>query len=489
MNLRQKAVKGVLWSAIQSWGTQVIAFIVFFVLARLLEPEAFGLVALAGVFLAFVQLFIDQGLSIAIVQRQELEPEHLDSAFWTNLGISLLLTLFGLAAAGVVAELFKEPQLTPILRWLSLSFLLSGFKGVQQAIFQRQLAFKALAIRSLVAVVAGGVVGVVMAFLDFGVWSLVGKQLVNELVGVLVLWGASDWRPGFNVSVRHFKELFSFGINLLGIRILEFFNVRSDDFLIGYFLGPVALGYYTVAYKLLLIMLQLLTNITSQVALPTFSRLQEEPERMRQGFYQVTQLTSLISFPIFLGMAALAPELVPVLFGKQWSPSIPVMQVLAFIGILISIYQFNSAVFIAMGKPSWKLGLNCISSVTNVIGFAIAVRWGIVAVASAYVIRGYLLSPLPLWAVRKLIPIELKIYFRQFIAPLTGSLGMVLTIWGTQYFLGDWLNQSHLLAICVTIGAVVYGIAIRLIDPKLFQQVIELIQSLIAMKTKKTINK
>jgi O-antigen/teichoic acid export membrane protein len=480
MNLRQKAIKGVVWSGIQSWGTQAIAFIVFFVLARLLAPEAFGLVALAGVFLAFVQLFIDQGLSIAIVQRQELEPEHLDSAFWTNLGISLLLTLFGIAVASIVADLFKEPQLTPILRWLSLSFLLSGFKSVQQAIFQRQLAFKALAIRSLVAVVAGGVIGVVMAFLGFGVWSLVGKQLVKELVGVVVLWGASDWRPGFNVSVRHFKELFSFGMNLLGIRILEFFNVRADDFLIGYFLGPVALGYYTIAYKLLQIMLQLLTLVTVQVVLPTFSRLQQEPERMRRGFYQVTQLTSLISFPIFLGMATLAPQLVPVLFGKQWEPSIPVMQVLAFVGILISVEHFISPVIMAMGKPSWKLVLTFINSVTNVVGFAIAVRWGIAAVAASYVIRGYLLSPLSFLAVQKLIRIELKPYLSLFLYPILGSIGMVVTIVTARYYLDGVLNMFTLLAVCVVIGILIYGIILFIIAPKLMQQILTTARSIVS---------
>ncbi|MEQ9236759.1 oligosaccharide flippase family protein, partial [Coleofasciculus sp. E2-BRE-01] len=287
----------------------------------------------------------------------------------------------------------------------------------------------------------------------------------------------SDWRPGFNVSVRHFKELFSFGINLLGIRILEFFNVRSDDFLIGYFLGPVALGYYTVAYKLLLIMLQLLTTVTVKVALPTFSRLQEKPERMRQGFYQVTQLTSLISFPMFLGMATLAPELVPVLFGKQWIPSIPVMQILAFIGILISVNHFTSTVIMAMGKPSWMLKLSCISSVINVVGFAIAVRWGIAAVAAVYVIRGYLLSPLHFLAVQKLIRIQLKPYLSQLLAPIVGSIGMVVIIVGTKYYLHSLLNMFALLTVCVLIGILIYGIIVFMIAPKLLQQALNIASS------------
>jgi O-antigen/teichoic acid export membrane protein len=180
-NLRQQAVKGVFWSALESWGRQAISFGVFFLLARLLGPGTFGLVALSSVFLAFLQVFLDQGFSQAIVQRQNLEPEHLDTAFWTNLGVSILLATTSIACAGLVSDLFKEPQITSIIRCSSLGLLLSAFSSVQDAILQRKLAFKALATRSLVGVVIGGVVGVSMAFMGFGVWSLVGQQLSTSL--------------------------------------------------------------------------------------------------------------------------------------------------------------------------------------------------------------------------------------------------------------------------------------------------------------------
>jgi len=479
MNLRQKAVKGVVWSAIQSWGRQALSFIVFALLARLLDPDVFGLVALAGVFLAFMQIFLDQGFTEAIVQRHNLEPEHLETAFWTNIGIGLLLTVFGISAAGLIADLFSQPQLTPIIRWLSLSFLLAPLKSVQESIFRRNLDFKTLAVRSLVAVVVGGLVGVTMALMRFGVWSLVGQQLVYSLVEVLVLWWTSDWRPGLNFSMRHFRELFSFGINILGMRVLEFLYRRTDDLLIGYFLGSVALGYYTIAYKILLIMIQLLTSVTDQVAIPTFSRLQQEPEQMRHAFYKVTQLTSLISFPAYFGLAALAPEIVRVVFGEQWLPSIPVMQILAFMGLLHSVYWFNATVIIAMGKPFWKLILTFLNAAASVVLFPIVVRWGIVAIAATFVIFSYLLSPLELWMVNRLIRINLMTYFRHYIAPLTGSLAMAGAILGVKYFCSGLISVPILLAICILIGIVVYVGVILLIAPTLAQQVLSLVTSVI----------
>ncbi|MGB3404112.1 MAG: lipopolysaccharide biosynthesis protein [Microcoleaceae cyanobacterium] len=487
MNLRQQAAKGIVWSAIQKLGNQAVSLVVFFCLARLLAPEAFGLIALASVFLAFVQIFLNQGFAEAIVQREELEPEHLDTAFWVSLVISIVLTIISISIAGIVAQGFQQPELAPIIRWLSLGFLLSAFNSVQQAIFRRDLAFKPLAIRSLVASFFGGIVGVAMAFLGCGVWSLVGQQLTNNIVGILVLWWASDWKPGFKVSQKHFHELFHFGINILGFNLLNFFNRRSDDFLIGYFLGATALGYYTIAYRLLLLMTNLLTNTMAQVALPTFSRLQSQPEKMRRAFYTATQLSSLVAFPAFLGMAILAPELVPMVFGENWLPSIPVMQILSIIGILHAIEYFNQSVILAMGKPSWRFKINAVNAVGNVIGFLVVVHWGILAVAAAYVIRGYLFLPLPLWAIHKLIKIDFKTYASQFVAPFTSAIVMVSLITGIKIYGGDLLNLPLLITICTGTGILTYSLMIRWLAPQLFQQVLTLVASLIPhRKTRQT---
>ncbi len=473
-NLRQKAVIGVFWSALDSWGRQFISLGVFLTLARLLGPETFGLVALSSVFLGFLQVFLDQGLSQAIVQRQDVEREHLDTAFWTNLGVSAFVAILSIACAGLVADSFKEPQITSIIRFLSLGFIINAFSSVQEAIFQRKLAFKSLAIRSLVAVVIGGVVGITMAFTGFGVWSLVGQQLSNSFVQVLVLWWVSDWRPGFRFSQRHFKELFAFGVNVMGMNLFNFLNRRSDDFLIGYFLGSTALGYYSVAYRLLLTLTQLLTSIIVKVSLPTFSRLQQEPERLRNALYQAIQFTSLITFPGFLATVILAPEIVTVIFGEKWSPSIPVMQVLNLIGILYAYFYFNASVMMAMGKPSWKLALDFVQAVSNVVAFAIAVQWGIVAVAAAYVIRGYLMVPLNIWVVWKLIHIDVRTYIRQGAVPLAGTVIMLTAIFAIKYFLNNVISSSAVLALGILVGVIVYVLSIFLIAPKLFWQVVNI---------------
>ena len=200
---------------------------------------------------------------------------------------------------------------------------------------------------------------------------------------------------------------------------------------------------------------------------------------MRQAFYTATQLSSLVAFPAFLGMAILAPELVPFLFGENWLPSIPVMQVLAFIGILHGIEYFNQSVILAMGKPALRLKINAVNAVGNVIAFMIVIRWGILAVAAAYVIRGYLFLPLPLWAIYQLIKINFKTYWSQFIAPFISSVVMVGVIFAIKVYLGKNLSLPILIAVCTGVGIIVYSIVIRLTAPRLFQQVLGLLTSLI----------
>lgn len=323
-----------------------------------------------------------------------------------------------------------------------------------------------------------------MAFTGFGVWSLVCQQLTNGFVKILVIWKINDWRPKLEFSYSHFRELFIFSINIVGINVLEFFNRRSDDFLIGYFLGPVALGYYSIAYRLLMIGVQLLNSVTNQVALPVFSQLQNQPEQLRTGFYKVTKITSLIAFPIFFGMSVMAPELVRIIFGAKWLPSVPIIQILAFVGMLHSISFFYSTVIIAMGKPRWRLNLNFVNAITNVLGFTIGIKWGIVGVATAFLIQGYLFSaPIFLTAVYKLILIDLRKYFIQFRSSLFASIVMTLGILGVKHMLKGWFNIYILSLFSIIIGATIYIVVIQILQPSLFLKTSNLLKNFLPIKT------
>jgi PST family polysaccharide transporter len=477
MNLREKAINSVMWSATQTWGVRVISFLVMIALARMVVPEAFGLVAYASVFIAFAQIFVDQGFSDAIVQFSQLSREHLDTAFWISLLTGGILSIVSVFASDSIASLFREPQLAPIVRWLSPIFLLSALSSVQQAILRRKLAFKTLTVRSLAANLFSGIIAVIMAFKGYGVWSLVAKLLVSSIVNVVMLWQVSDWRPGFRLSIKRFRELFLFGINIAGGNFVDFLSVHSDDFLIGYFLGPVALGYYTLAYNLLIVTTDLLISVPNAVAFPVLSSIQANPASFKRAFDQVVRLQSIVAFPIFLGIAALSTELIIQLYGPQWIASIPVLQLLMLIGIVRSATYIYSSVFRAAGKPSWRFGILSLTAAMNVIGFVLVVRFGIVAVAASYVIVSYLLMPFYILMIRNLTGISILSHLTQYGPTAVSSLAMLCIVFLFKIVLGEQIVLPLRLAVLSITGAITYLLTLRLTHPPAFQQLVDVAQS------------
>ena len=476
MSIKQKAIQGVVWSAIQNWGSQAGSLIVFLILARLLTPEAFGLIGLANVFFAFMQIFLQQGFSQALIQREEIQPEELDTAFWTHVFSGLLLTIISFLLSEFIAGIFNQPKLIPIIQCFSFLFFIKSLSHVHKAILSRNFAFKVMAVRTIIGITIGGIVGIVMALYGFGVWSLVSQQFIYEAVEVFIIWGAIDWRPKLRFSVQHLQGFLNFGLNILALKFLAFCNKRTDNLLIGYFLGEEALGYYLIAFRVLEVMSQLLVSTTKQVALPTFSRLQTEPERFRQAFYKVTLFTSLVAFPTFSGMIIFTRELVLTLFGEQWLPSVPVMQILACAGILNAISFFNSSVFMAMGKPSWKLRLSLLNAVLNLIACLLAVQWGIVAVALAYVVSSYLGFPVGQWAISKLIHVPVRTYLKQFISPAICSLIMIFGIVTFKYFMIDLVDEKILIVLGTLTGIIIYGLSIRVLYPPIFEDLLKTVE-------------
>ena len=477
MSVRNQFFKGVIWTVIESWGSRFITFFVFFTLARLLDPKDFGLIALASVFTAFVQIFLDQGLGTAIVQRQNLEPEHLDSAFWTNVGTGVVLTALCIALSVPVSLFFKQPDLAPVIRWASLGLLINSFGSVQEAIFKRDLNFRLISIRSLIATLVSGVAGVAMAFAGYGVWSLVVQQLTNAFMRVLVLWISSTWRPRFKFSYPHFKDLLGFGIHLLGVNIFQFANSRADNLVIGYFFDATTLGYYAVAKRLADILLDLFSHVVSRTMVPVLSKLQEDNERLKRMFYLAIETTVLIAFPCFMWLAVLAPNIVPVLYGDKWSLSIPILQTLAIAYLLQAIYYSHLNVLTAKGKTDWQIKLVAFSSVLSLTGFVVGTRWGVNGVAAAQIVQGIISVPILLKLIDGLVGIDFHEYSRRICHPfLASTLSSLLAFSVKRTFL-DGLGDVWVLLICLVISIPTYLLILSLTNPKMVEEVYTFVSS------------
>jgi PST family polysaccharide transporter len=417
--------------------------------------------------------FVDQGFSPAVVQRGELDREHLDTAFWTGIVTGAVLTALCAGLADPIARGFGDPRLAPVLRWLSLGFLIRGLSSTQQALLIRRLRFKQLAMRTLVAELCAGIVAVSLALAGYGVWSLVGQSLASGVFGVITLWGVSGWRPGFGFRWSHFNELSLFGANIVGFKLLTLLSQRVDALLIGSFLGASALGYYVVACKIYNSITKALTGVMDSVAFPIFSRLQGEPERMRRAFYEATQLTSLVTLPAFLGLAVIAPDILPFAFGEQWGPSVPVMQVIACVGVLDSLMGFNGSVLKAVGKPSWRLGIAALEAATTSLAILLVVREGITAVALASGAVSVALYPVGFSAVRRSIGVEARRYAAQFAGPLLAALLCAGAALGVR-LAAESLPVVLRIGLSILAGAAAYGIGLRVAAPNLSSRMLAL---------------
>jgi O-antigen/teichoic acid export membrane protein len=471
-NLGRAAVRGLAWTILRSVSSRLVGSVVFIVLARLLDPKAFGTVALASVFVVLISLLVESGFGEALIQRRQVTEVDLNTAFWVSNAFGIALALLTATTAGLLARLFHQPDLGPVLRALSLVFVLAALASVPQALLRRGLGFRQIALRGVAATVAGGVVGVAMALAGFGVWSLVGQILANTLVGTAVLWLACSWRPGPAVSRTSLVELFGFGANVLGERLAIFTSRRSDDFLVGLVLGPVALGLYAAAYRILLILTEIVIWTIEGVAFPVFSRLHEDPRRSRRAFYAVTQLCCAVATPAFLCLGVLAPELTRVAFGPKWTGAIPVMQVLALVGIPQSVTYFNKAVVNAAGRPNLSLRVAVLTGVANVVAFILVVRWGILAVAISYVVCSYLVAPVSFWSVSRVIEVQARPYLRLFVAPLTSGVAMVAAVVAARAALADAVTGLAELAVLGSVAGVVYLLALAVTGRQLVRMVL-----------------
>ncbi|MEO1060899.1 MAG: oligosaccharide flippase family protein [Actinomycetota bacterium] len=370
------------WSFVMTGGQQVITLVITFVLAGLLGPEAFGTVAMAAVYVAFVQLVVRQGMVPAIVQRRELTPAHTDTAFWMTMAAAAVMTALSLAVAPAWSALMDLPDLAPVIWWLSITIPLKALTVVQEGLLRREMRFKSLAARTNAAALLGGVAGVVAAVAGAGVWALVIQQVVSAAIEVVTLWWVSDWRPGRQLSRTAARELIGFTSGSFLASLGTFVNNRGDALLIGFFFGPVAVGLYRLAARVVNVIVDISARALQQAALPELARLQDDRARFIKRATEVMRTTAILSLPTFGLLAGTAPALLPLL-GEEWEPAAVPLQLLCATGAVRSFGLVVGAILQATGRPQL---------------FAI-VTWGAAALSTlAFVIAGVLLQDAELTA-------------------------------------------------------------------------------------------
>lgn len=446
------------------------------ILARLLSPDDFGTLAMVTVFTNFAMIFSEMGVSSALIQKQDTHDRHYYSAFWLNIFAGIGLTLVFMAASPLIAWFYKKPELNPILLVVAFNFLFSSFTIIQQTILTKEMDFKSLAVRDIVAVILAGIIGITLAYHGFGVWSLVYQLLSFTLINAILLWFLSPWRPRLQFAVSDIKDIFHFSAHLTGFNILNYFSRNIDQLLIGKFLGTQALGYYSLAYKIMLYPLQNISWVISKVMFPAFSKIQDDLEKVRTNYLKMVKAISLITFPLMAWLFGVAPELVGVFLGEKWGPIIILIRIFCFCGAMQSVGTILGNILLAQGKADLQFKLQVIGTIVVTASIAVGLSFGIDGVAFFYTLQSILWVHVTFFLVHKLIKLSCTEYYSKLVNAYLVSIIIVGTIIVVKFFIGFEVKTELFIETAISIGIFFLMLfllkEIRLRDKKLLLSVL-----------------
>jgi PST family polysaccharide transporter len=321
------------------------------------------------------------GLGAALIQKQDLKRRYIDTVFWVNLGAGVLLTVFVMVAAPIVAYFYSEPILVPVTRVLAIDFTLSSLNIVQYSLLRKQLAFRRIFWIQALAVFVSGAAAVHMAFSGFGVWALVTQTLVFTTTTAIILWTIAKWHPRFVFEWQAIKDLLGFSGNYLGFNVLRYWTKNTDNLLIGKYIGSSALGIYGRAYGLMLMPVAQVNRVLTQVMFPALASIQDDIRRVRQIYLQATRIIALASFPLMIGLFVVAESFVLLVYGPRWYAMVPILRILCLVGLLQSISTTAGWIYISQGRTDILFRWGLLVSVVRVTGFIIGLRWGLIGLS------------------------------------------------------------------------------------------------------------
>jgi polysaccharide transporter, PST family len=463
--LRRASARGFAWTGGQTVAIRALSLVGFVVLARLLSPRDYGLAALATVFMMLFQMLAASGFSAALVQQVESEKADFDCVFWIGLATGVVLGAVLFAASWPLAAVLNQPGLRPLLQVLSLNPVFVGLGSAPQAWMQRRLAFSTLASTAIVANLVATVVGIAFAFAGLGVWSLIVQAVLAAGLNSVGMLARSGYRPAASFELDRFWPLFATSRNVLGTTLMTFLDQRTDDFLIGGFLGSVQLGIYSVAYRILIVMMDVLANSVRLVAFPVFSRVQSDRRRLANAYHSAARMSSVVAVPCFIFCLVAAPQIIAVFFGSKWSASVPVMQILCLFGAQFSVMQFNAALLLSVGRAPLLFRLTALSTGLHVAAFAVAVPFGIEWVAASYVICAYLVAPLNLYAAARELEASVWSHLQGLGPAVASTAVMAGALLLVARAADPVMGALPLLVVLLAVGSVVYLAALRMIAP------------------------
>ncbi len=472
-SLGKKSARGAAWASISRGVQQGTQMVSISVLAKLLDSTDYGLMAMGTVFINFLQLLGDMGTGSAIVQKEHVTPRLASSLFWANalLGLAGGIVLF-FAAPGVAA-FYHQPKVTLLLSVLAVSFPLAGIGMVPQSLLIREMEYRKLCIVEAGSAMLAATVAIVAAWNGFGVWSLVAGSLTSSVATAALSWSLSGWHPQWVLDWGEIRGVLGFSMNLTGFVFVNYLSRNTGHLVVGRFLGAEALGYYQMAYSLLLYPLQAVSSVLGRVMFVTLSRIQSDQERFRGAMLRYLTLLGTVNFPVFLGLMVVAAPVITLFLAPKWAPVIPLFMIVAPVGALHSVTSPTGQIYLSTGRTDVMLKLGVVGMIVQICGYFAGIPWGLPGI-----LLGWGLSSIPVGLAgliisHRLVGASVKKLLWNLWPAAAAAVVMAAVTWGWRMLLVymgvAWPVLD--LASSVLVGSAVYVAALWALDPAILEEV------------------
>jgi len=453
--IAQKTAWGFVWNFSAYFLGKLVVLITTSILARVLAKNDFGLIAIAVVAINYLSVLKDLGLGVALIQRKGDVQEAANTVFTINLIIGLVLSVIIIPLAPLIAIYFRDPQVTSVVRWMGISFIINALGSVHTNWLVRDLNYRRKLIPDIGSPLIKGVVSIGMAYLGYGVWSLVFGQLAGAIASVVLVWIVLPWRPRLTLDRNIARGLMKFGASVTAIDIMTEITDNIDYVIVGRIFGLVPLSIYTLAYRLPEMLLIGNLWVMGGVVFPAFSTVQDKPNELRKGFLASVRLVELIAVPISLGLFIAADPIVRVVFGEQWLEAIPVLRVLAIYAWVYSLGYHVGGFYKAIGRPDILLKLSILTLIIIIPALLIGARFGIIGVAVGHLVAILIRRVISLGLATRFVNVTILDIFGELRSSLIAAVVMA-PITFAAYYLTTGLNPFLQLIFIVLSGAMSY---------------------------------
>lgn len=475
-NTKSNILSSLFWKLMERGGTQGIQFIVQIVLARLLSPEEYGIIAIVMVFILLANVFVESGFNTALIQKKDADEVDFSSVLYLSLGVASILYGIIFITAPFIASFYDQPILVKVLRVLSITLFIGAFNSIQNAFVARNMLFKKLFASSLGAVTISGIVGIIAAYSGLGVWALVAQQLTNQLMIAIILWFTVMWRPHLLFSFKRVKVLFSYGSKLLASALIDTLYRDLRTLIIGKMYTPLMLGYYNRGKQFPQLIVSNINGSIQSVMLPALSSHQDNRKRVKEMMRRAIVSSSFLIFPMMVGMAVVAEPLVEIVLTDKWLPAVPFLQIACFTFALWPIHTANLQAINAMGRSDIFLRLEIIKKIMGLIILGISLPFGVYAIALGGVFSGLIGTFINAYPNKELLNYSYKEQWLDIMPSLLISL-----IMGGIVYLFNFLSFPawQVLILQIVSGGIIYILLAKIFKIESLTYLVETMKQLI----------